>query len=401
MQDSLDPVVVQELGERTADLLVTTTQRLHEAHMFAVAGLESVTTRNSVAAAATTTTTAPPPLNGLLYLLSGVVKRNHLNLDEFTVENARSIAARGVYGLSQSSRQVIRAYYRQVEQGLDLVAEAPCLPLPPPAAPLPAPAPHGNSHSGGQPLSAYDATENLTAAVDAHQDLMDRITVVRKMKQNMGRTAVRIPKRIIPVVSPLHQLEPHLVTDVAYTQLMLSGGGAQAMYHLGIIRALIESKQYDNIKVISGTSGGSIAAAMCAIKTTEEMHKEVCVPTVSTDFKGNGEQRRRNIRWFPSLMEMAAYWLKHKLLVDSAMFRETCEFYYGDTTFEEAFEQTGKHVCITVSASRVGDHAAQQRLLLNHISTPHVTLASAVAASCALPGVMAPAKLIAKNSDGS
>ena len=49
-------------------------------------------------------------------------------------------------------------------------------------------------------------------------------------------------------------------------------------------------------------------------------------------------------------------------------------------------------VCITVSASRAQSDAAQ-RLLLNHISTPHVTLASAVAASCALPGVMRPAKV--------
>lgn len=80
-------------------------------------------------------------------------------------------------------------------------------------------------------------------------------------------------------------------------------------------------------------------------------------------------------------------------------FRRTCEFYFGDTTFEEAFERTGKHVCITVSASRASGDTAQ-RLLLNHISTPHVTLASAVAASCALPGVMAPAKLLTKNGAG-
>ena len=81
------------------------------------------------------------------------------------------------------------------------------------------------------------------------------------------------------------------------------------------------------------------------------------------------------------------------------LFRRTCEFYYGDTTFAEAFARTGKHVCITVSASRASGDTAQ-RLLLNHISTPHVTLASAVAASCALPGVMAPAKLESKNSCG-
>jgi TAG lipase/steryl ester hydrolase/phospholipase A2/LPA acyltransferase len=85
--------------------------------------------------------------------------------------------------------------------------------------------------------------------------------------------------------------------------------------------------------------------------------------------------------------------------MDSKEFRRTCEFYYSDYTFEEAYERTGKHVCITVSASRASG-ATAQRLLLNHISTPHVTLASAVAASCALPGVMAPAKLMAKKSSG-
>ena len=84
---------------------------------------------------------------------------------------------------------------------------------------------------------------------------------------------------------------------------------------------------------------------------------------------------------------MAKTWLKTKLMVDSAAFRRCCEFYFNDTTFEEAFERTGKHVCITVSASRATGGTAQ-RLLLNHISTPHVTLASAVGASCALPGVV-------------
>jgi TAG lipase / steryl ester hydrolase / phospholipase A2 / LPA acyltransferase len=148
------------------------------------------------------------------------------------------------------------------------------------------------------------------------------------------------------------------------------------MYHLGVIRALIESKLYDDIKVISGTSGGSITAGMCAIKTAEELHADVCVPTVSTDFMLNGEMKKKNIRWFPPMVDMATYWMKHKLLVDSAYFGRTCEFYFGDFTFEEAFVRTGKHVCITVSASRASGSTAQ-RLLLNHISTPHVTIASA------------------------
>jgi predicted acylesterase/phospholipase RssA len=108
------------------------------------------------------------------------------------------------------------------------------------------------------------------------------------MKQNMGRTA-----------------------------LMLSGGGAQAMYHLGTMRALIESNVYDDIKVISGTSGGSITAACCAMYTAKEMYEDICLSTISTDFRLNGEMKRKKIAWFPPVMDMVAYWLKRRLLVDS------------------------------------------------------------------------------------
>ncbi|GMH81534.1 hypothetical protein TrST_g5587 [Triparma strigata] len=176
--------------------------------------------------------------------------------------------------------------------------------------------------------------------------------------------------------------------------LMLSGGGSITMYHLGTVKAMIESNTYSQVKVVSGTSGGSIAAAMCAVKTEAELLDHICVPNVSTDYRSTGEQGKLGIRWFPTMWKMAYTWLQEGLLVGSEEFRRCCYFYYGDMTFEEAYEKTNKHVCITVSASRAAsDGTGTQRLLLNHITTPHVTVASAVTASCALPGVMAPAKL--------
>jgi hypothetical protein len=51
--------------------------------------------------------------------------------------------------------------------------------------------------------------------------------------------------------------------------------------------------------------------------TTEELYETICIPTVSTDYRLNGEMKKRNIRWFPAVMDMGAYWLKHRLLVDS------------------------------------------------------------------------------------
>jgi predicted acylesterase/phospholipase RssA len=338
-KDQDDGWLKDELG-KTGEILLTTTGRLREARM------QASSEGTSEAA------------HSLKYLLSGVVKRNHLLLDELSEQNARSVADTGKFGLSQEARTLIRAYYEEVQKGLDWIADSP-LDLDKKEA-------LNFAHVGLMRPGEDPAVDERARQTE----LNDRCTLVRKMKQNMGRTA-----------------------------LMLSGGGAQAMYHLGTIRALIESKLYDDMKVISGTSGGSITAAMCALRTADELYNHVCVSNVSTDFMLTGEMKKKNIRWFPTVMEMGAYWLKHSLLVDSGDFKRCCDFYYGDTTFEEAFERTCKHVCITVSASRATGGTAQ-RLLLNHISTPHVTLASAVAASCALPGVMAPAKLLAKDSTG-
>jgi predicted acylesterase/phospholipase RssA len=328
----------EELG-MTGPMLLTTTNRLREAR------ISSSKDRSEQS------------MSSLQYLLSGVVKRNHLGLDDLLTQDARSVAESGRHGLSDNALQVIQDYYAEVEACLAYLADAPLCSDP------------SRSPPSGAAASSSLLREDSSATRQA--EIHDRITQVRKMKQNMGRTA-----------------------------LMLSGGGAQAMYHLGTVKALIDAGLWDNIKVISGTSGGSISAAMCAIRNKDELRRDVCVSTVSTDFLLTGEQKKQNVRWFPSVMEMGAYWLKHKLLVDSVDFKRCCDFYYGDITFEEAFERTGKHVCITVSASRATGGSAQ-RLLLNHISTPHVTLSSAVAASCALPGVMAPAKLMTKDSHGN
>ncbi|KAL9189689.1 hypothetical protein ACHAXT_009364 [Thalassiosira profunda] len=286
--------------------------------------------------------------SSLKTLLSGIVKRNHLSVDDFLMTDARSVAERGQHSLKKETREAIDRYGEEVERCMDWVASGPV-------------------YLGG------GGEENTRQQVMQKQqdELSKRYTLLKRMKQNMGHTA-----------------------------LMLSGGGAQAMYHLGTIKALVESGLYQQIRVVSGTSGGSIAAAMCAIKKPEELIKDICVNTVSSDYMLNGEMGRQKVSWFPSMWQMGAYWMKHRLLMDGQEFLRCCQFYYGDITFEEAFEMTQTHVCITVSASRASSGSGVQRLLLNHISTPNVTLASSVAASCAVPGIMAPAKLMIKDSRG-
>jgi len=291
--------------------------------------------------------------SSLKTLLSGIVKRNHLSVDDSLLQDARSVAERGQHSLRKETREAIDRYGEEVTKCLDWVAS-------------------GTVYLG---KDSSDTTTNTNTQEQImqkqHNELSKRYTLFKRMKQNMGHTA-----------------------------LMLSGGGAQAMYHLGTIKALIESGMYQHIHVISGTSGGSIAAAMTAIKTPEELIRDICVNTVSTDYMLNGEMKRLGVSWFPPITKMVELWFKEKLVMDSKEFLNCCQFYYKDITFEEAYEMTKKHVCITVSASRASSGSGVQRLLLNHISTPNVTLASAVAASCAVPGIMAPAKLMIKDSRG-
>lgn len=42
------------------------------------------------------------------------------------------------------------------------------------------------------------------------------------------------------------------------------------------------------------------------------------------------------------------------VMINNKEFQRTCEFYYGETTFQEGFEKTRKHVCISVAASTMG-----------------------------------------------
>jgi len=292
--------------------------------------------------------------SSLKTLLSGIVKRNHLSIDDFLLQDARSVAERGQHSLKTETRETIDRYGDEVEKCIRWIAEGPVF--------------MGSANS-------KQAASKEGIMQKERDELSKRYTLLKRMKQNMGHTA-----------------------------LMLSGGGAISMYHLGTVKALIESGQYEDIHVISGTSGGSITAAMCAIKKPSELLEDICIKEVSTDYVGNGckhgEMKAKGVSWFPDPTKMASNWMKTGLVMDSKEFLRCCLFYYSDYTFEEAFEMTGKHVCITVSASRASSGSGVQRLLLNHISTPNVTLASAVAASCAVPGIMAPAKLMVKDSRG-
>lgn len=185
--------------------------------------------------------------------------------------------------------------------------------------------------------------------------------------------------------SLIHYLEL-LGHSTGKTALCLSGGGALAMYHLGVVKVLLEQNIMP--KIINGTSGGSIVAAILATKSNEEVLNEYIKPTVS-NMHGH--------RWFPPLLDQIRHFLVKGYMIDPKEFIKTCQIYFKNYTFYEAYKLTGRIVTITVSPTHVTPEFTEP-LVLNCVTTPDILLWSAVAASCALPGLMPVAELFAKEN---
>jgi hypothetical protein len=80
--------------------------------------------------------------------------------------------------------------------------------------------------------------------------------------------------------------------------------------------------------------------------------------------------------------------------------------YFGRETFASAYARTGRIVCIAVSTvwsggGGGGGGGGASPLLMSYVTTPDVLLYSAVAASCAAPGLMRPVTLLARTRTGA
>jgi len=185
-------------------------------------------------------------------------------------------------------------------------------------------------------------------------DVVDTLKLVREAHRSLGRTG-----------------------------LCLSGGGALAMYHFGVIRCLLEEGLCPS--VVSGTSGGSIVAAFISMLSEEDL-----LETITDDISV-----RHGVRWFPPVWKMIAHFLQHGVLMSEVDFANTTKKYFGDITFEEAYAISKRHVSIQVSVG------SGHGFVLNHVTSPRALVRTAVCASCALPGLMRPSPILCKASDGS
>jgi len=159
------------------------------------------------------------------------------------------------------------------------------------------------------------------------------------------------------------------------SSLMLSGGAALGVYHMGVVKSLWENGLLPH--VISGSSAGSIVASLLGTHNDEELRELMSFREALVDL----------IKWNSP---------PRPYLFDVDHFNSTLKGRIGEMSFQEAFRHSGRAINITVSAY----DPLEEGRLLNHCTSPNVVINSAVRASCAAPFLLPPAELLAKTLNG-
>ncbi len=161
--------------------------------------------------------------------------------------------------------------------------------------------------------------------------------------------------------------------------LLLSGGAALGMFHLGVIQEL--EKQGILPRVVTGSSAGSIIAGLLATHTDEEM--EALLNREEWNFEW---VRRSN----------ASELMKGGAVLDQKLLKKAIDSHIPDMTFLEAYEHTNR--ILNISISPADSH--QFPRLLNYLTAPNVLIRRAALASSAIPGIFPAVQLRAKNFAG-
>lgn len=178
------------------------------------------------------------------------------------------------------------------------------------------------------------------------------------------------------------------------TALMLSGGAVMGLHHFGIVKGLLTEDLLP--RVVCGTSAGALVASIVGILNDEELSTLLNTdeflnpitnqPFVFRFFKEPCTWRNRYLSF-----------VRTGFLEDVSVLQEALQLNYGDLTFQEAYDKTGRILNITVCPTR---SSSDPPLLLNYLTAPHVLIWSAASASCAIPWMFQAVELVAKSANG-
>lgn len=199
------------------------------------------------------------------------------------------------------------------------------------------------------------------------------------------------------------QLFSDVRQTIGRTALLLQGGSTFSICHLGVVQALLERRLLPQIVI--GTATGSLVSALICTTADGDLKKKLRGEAINLAAFDSAKERRRmdtKSSWFsrifpPSLERRAKRAWKTGHLFDIRVIQKLAQDNLGDVTFEEAYNQTGRILNITVALSDVPGTPQ----LLNYITAPHVIIWSAVVASIATSKSMyAQVFLVCKSEGG-
>ena len=161
--------------------------------------------------------------------------------------------------------------------------------------------------------------------------------------------------------------------------LLLSGGASLGLFHIGVIREL--ETQGILPRVITGSSAGSIVAAILATHTDEEWETLM---------------QRENWRFDWARLVNLTDLTTTRGLLDQNLLRRCIDQNVPDMTFLEAYQHTNR--ILNISVSPADSH--QFPRLLNYLTAPNVLIRRAALASAAIPGIFPAVQLRARNFEG-
>ncbi|KAJ3151665.1 hypothetical protein HK101_001878 [Irineochytrium annulatum] len=171
------------------------------------------------------------------------------------------------------------------------------------------------------------------------------------------------------------------------TALCLSGGAAFAYYHMGVLKAFFEQGVLPD--VISGSSAGSLMAALVCTRTDAEI--------VEDGIFTSSVAKYISVMHDGWSVRIKRFWETGAMFDSEDGFRRM-EYACKGMTFKESYQISGRILCITVVPDDRGSTSPPK--VLNYLTAPDVLISSAIVASSAVPGILVPSRLLCKTLTG-
>ena len=144
------------------------------------------------------------------------------------------------------------------------------------------------------------------------------------------------------------------------TALVLSGGGSFGAFHLGVLKALLKHRLLP--RVLSGSSAGSIVAALVCTRTDEELY--ALFGSLETQIN------QLDINFYSSnnAFQIIRHLVTNGVAQDYTVLQERLQRLLGDVTFAEAHGRSGRVLNVSVTAA----DTEEPPRLLNYLTAPDV-----------------------------